>query len=243
MNGLRVTFSEKAIFSERESLQLLLELDEEKNNGATVFSLGGKAYIRLFPAGERPKLLCNVGSVSFDAFKLPLEVTEDVVLINTTTVSTKYPVFEIEDFEWLGKHWGGRTIQVRDRRLVVTEKATGVLRVRYKTYYDRLVATYQEEGIQLVIVQKELKATYISINWKETKKDVVITVKDACTRAVVEGAKVYVDGKFVGLTDSKGQVKLGKIKAGKHSIRVVKEGYQPTDQDNIKNDYFVISND
>jgi len=236
VNSLKVTFTQNV-----ESGNLLLELDEEKNNGLTRFPPGQNAYLRLFPAGANPQILCNMGSVEFSAKNLPLEVEEDILVVNSDSAATKYPVSEIVSVEWLGKHWGNGTVRVDGSRITFTKKVTGVLRVSYRTYYDELVASCDREGTQLIVAQKETGAAYINVSWVEKKKEVVLVVKDACTRAFIEGAKVYVDGKFVGLTDSSGRINLGKVPVGKHSLRVVKEGYQPTDEDNIKNDYFIVS--
>ena len=149
MESLNVTFVGK---QGQGSSFLQLELDDTKNEGATVFTPGGEAYLRLFPSGENPQLVCNIGSVSVQATGLEIEVVEDVVLVDTATVSTKYPVFKLLDYSWLGRYWGNGVVRVEDERKEITlaGKTTGVLRVRYTTKYDRLVAKYGKDCTQLV---------------------------------------------------------------------------------------------
>lgn len=84
-----------------------------------------------------------------------------------------------------------------------------------------------------------------SVTFRESCVDesvgkVIIQVVDACTRVIVPNAVVYIDGELVGVTNEAGKLELESLAPGKHSIRVVCDGYVPTDEDTIENDYFEI---
>ena len=46
--------------------------------------------------------------------------------------------------------------------------------------------------------------------------------------ANISGAKVYLDGKYVGITDG-GVITITDVPAGTHTIRAEKEGYNPAE--------------
>lgn len=60
------------------------------------------------------------------------------------------------------------------------------------------------------------------------------------TDAIVVGAAVYVDGVYLGITDSAGRITTGSLEVGTtHTLRVTASGYIDSDIDDIANDSFV----
>jgi hypothetical protein len=54
---------------------------------------------------------------------------------------------------------------------------------------------------------------------------VTIYAYDATSRKAIAGASVYLDGKLVGTTDSRGSVVLKGIYPGAHALKIHKDGY------------------
>jgi len=46
--------------------------------------------------------------------------------------------------------------------------------------------------------------------------------------SIVEGAKIFVDGEYVGMTDASGTLVV-QMTAGEHTVRAEKEGYNPAE--------------
>ena len=72
------------------------------------------------------------------------------------------------------------------------------------------------------------------------ERSVVINIKNYCTDAVVEGAKVYVDGALRGTAGADGLVSVGSLAAGSHQLRVTAAGYIDSDQDDLVNEQFTV---
>jgi len=64
---------------------------------------------------------------------------------------------------------------------------------------------------------------------------------DYCSDGTVEGVAVTLNGNYMGLTDSNGIISLGNLTPGvTYRLKLVKEGYQDSDLDNLNNDSFTI---
>jgi len=71
-------------------------------------------------------------------------------------------------------------------------------------------------------------------------KDIVITVREYTTEALLDGAAVTVDGTYKGTTDSNGVINVGLLQPGTHTIKITKSGYVDSDSDDLENDSFVV---
>jgi hypothetical protein len=71
-------------------------------------------------------------------------------------------------------------------------------------------------------------------------KDMLVTViiKDFVTEAVIPGAVPAVDGAVKAPVDENGELDLGLMAGGIHTISVVKDGYKATEDDGLDNDSF-----
>jgi len=219
----------------------ILELDEEKNAGQSSFQPGDNCFIRLFPSGLNPTLRTNIGTAKIDGTNIPLEIEEYLVFARSDRESFRYPCSEILELEWIGRDCG--QIKFSEEEVFLSEKKSGVLKIRYRTFFDRISFSSQTEGKVLLEANKDTKYGYIVLDYVLQKKTVYLTVKDACSRSVIPGAQVFVDGQFVGISGPDGRICLGELYTGKHTLKIVKSGYQPTDEDNIANDEFIVSND
>jgi hypothetical protein len=98
----------------------------------------------------------------------------------------------------------------------------------------------------LITAQKDQRSGSTTVEFAEASaqmREVTLTVKDACTKMIVEGVSVFVDGDFRGVTNALGQLSLGQSRTGNHSLRLTKAGYQDSDKDSIKNDEFTVTAD
>ena len=247
---VRIRFDETCVAARG---RLLLELDEEANSGRSHFEPGvDDAYVRLFPSGLYPELRTNVGVAQIVAVGLPLEIEDYFTVANTDTLSLSRPVNLQAPIQW---QWVGRVFtesgktpqpQISEWEIRFAEPVSGVLWLKYQSLFDRIKVNCNEETDVLLEAFKTLEGyeeplyAYIVISWEHVERTVYLTVKCACTRAPLQGVAVYVDGEYRGLTDVSGRITLGDLRVGSHSLRLVKEGYQASDVDLIKNDELVV---
>ena len=91
----------------------------------------------------------------------------------------------------------------------------------------------------------QLQSSSTTITFREScdesqgVQNVIIHVVDACTRFGVADASVYIDDVYVGKTNQAGKLEV-QLESGYHTIKVVADGYIPTDEDAIHNDYFTL---
>jgi hypothetical protein len=70
--------------------------------------------------------------------------------------------------------------------------------------------------------------------------DVVVVVREYTTDALVEGAAVYINGAYRGLTDVNGRINIGSRSIGRYTIKITKSGYVDSDLDDLENDSFIV---
>jgi len=72
--------------------------------------------------------------------------------------------------------------------------------------------------------------------------DVTLTISDACESGIkVPGAQVEVDGELIdGVTDAGGQIHVGLLAKGIHTIKVTAPGYVDSDADYLSNDVIIV---
>lgn len=141
---------------------------------------------------------------------------------------------------------GSGTPNIYGSKLIMPQKTTGILKISYKTSYDLIDVTCPEYTYVLVsAVTKELTGDMLAdftdgLLTDIYDKDVVMTIRDACTKETLQDAHVYINGKYTGKSDSEGIIRLGSMKNATYSLKITKDGYQNTDEDNISNDYFTV---
>ncbi len=73
------------------------------------------------------------------------------------------------------------------------------------------------------------------------EREISIRVVDISTEAPIEGAHVFVDNISRGYTNEEGKTELFTIEVGTYPLRIEKDGYLPSDEDQISNDEITVS--
>jgi hypothetical protein len=74
-------------------------------------------------------------------------------------------------------------------------------------------------------------------------KDIAILVKDFATDVVIPNAHIVIDGNWGGMTDENGLLTLKSVTVGDHKIVITATGYLNSDEDELANDTFTITNE
>jgi len=72
-------------------------------------------------------------------------------------------------------------------------------------------------------------------------RTITINITDYVSADDVEGASVYLDGTLQGTTDSDGEIDLEDVAIGTHTLKITKTGYVDSDEDELLNDYLVVT--
>ncbi|MEA3479751.1 MAG: hypothetical protein U9R60_16330 [Bacteroidota bacterium] len=72
-------------------------------------------------------------------------------------------------------------------------------------------------------------------------EQVTLKIINACNDDPVAGAQVFVDGALVeGISDVDGNINVGFLADGTHSIKITASGYTPSDEDQLANDQIEV---
>jgi len=89
---------------------------------------------------------------------------------------------------------------------------------------------------------KELSTIPISGTEEEAGPvDITVIVKDYVSDVLIAEASVWVDGVYKGKTDVNGELNVGNLEAGDHTIKMSKAGYLTSDEDDLDNDDFTVT--
>jgi len=72
-------------------------------------------------------------------------------------------------------------------------------------------------------------------------RTITINITDYVSEGDVEGASVYLDGSLQGTTDEDGEITLEDVAIGTHTLKITKTGYVDSDEDELLNDYLVVT--
>ena len=72
-------------------------------------------------------------------------------------------------------------------------------------------------------------------------RSITISIEDYVSEDDLEGASVYIDGVLKGTTDASGELNIADISVGTHNVKITKIGYVDSDDDELLNDYLVIT--
>lgn len=219
-------------------------LDASENGGKTIFSPSECATLKLYPGGSSPELFATCGSVKNSLTNLTETYTEYIAFRDSDTANSKFHITKLLSAVWEGT--GSGVAKIYGSKLILPSATTGVLKIRYETSYDLINVRCEQPTYVLVTAKsEELSGDYL-VDFTEDfitetyQKDVILTVRDACSREVLDNASVYINGIFSGKSDSEGLVKLGSMKSGTYNLKITKDGYLDTDLDTIKNDSFTV---
>jgi len=240
MNDKKIIFTK---FPEtQENFRFILEPAE--NAGKTIFAPGERARLKLYPGGRKPELSVTNGTAKTYLTGLTRIYTEFIAYKDSDSASVSFYIDKLISTRWEGQ--GAGKPSVSGSRLILPEPVTGVLRVEYQTSFDLIDVVCKEPTYVLVTASDSSFDGDFLIDFTEGyqtgiyEKDVVLTIRDACTRETLPDAAVYINEKYSGKSDSIGVVRLGSMKPGTYALKIVKEGYKATDQDNIRNDFFTV---
>jgi hypothetical protein len=176
---------------------------------------------------------------------------------------------EMVNWQWQGNApnvnilFADKTITLNPRAANANPIFTGILNVAYYTTYDSIALQSQMKGAAIceayvetitpnLTPSKNNQAGTITTNiygsllvkfggnTYSAKRPVTITVKDACSQALVARASVEVDGYLVGTTAANGTVDCGSLAIGEHTLKITALGYTDSDKDTILNDSFTV---
>lgn len=219
-------------------------LEAAENSGRTVFAPGERARLKLYPGGRSPELRPTSGTAKLFMSGITEEVTEFIAFRDSAEAKTDYYIDTLVSAVWEGT--GSGRPKIYGSRLILPKNTTGVMKITYKTSCDIVDVTGTRAAYILVTaVSDELEGDFLldftdGYTTEVYSRDVVMTVRDACTKETLADAVVYVNGRYAGKSDSAGVLRLGSLKKGTYSLKITKDGYQSTDKDNIRNDWFVV---
>lgn len=126
---------------------LSMEMDSEYNNGKTCFGLGKRAYYRIYSSGPYNRG-ATLGNSSIDNANIGETITEYISLTNFTGSATK-PIWDVEQYEWVGKSLGKLKIMKGSNKVFTLEDSDkdgfGVIKITYNTRFNRYYHTCNEE--------------------------------------------------------------------------------------------------
>jgi hypothetical protein len=267
-----IVFGETCVTPGSEGFQL--ELDSTKNGDLSQFAANTDVYIKVYPGNFLPEYGQTSGNLRIDATGLYEDLTdEEIIFTKADTGSLQKWCASLTSYKWIGNvlhtpDGNPPSMTIVRNTITLSAKVTGILRVTYRAVYDRIVLNaaiktiveaYKEDPSTIDPDLTEEMYGYIVIDYIDdttTERDVYVTIKDACTRTNLVGAKVYISpGRpatasgiidegasiYKGVTDANGRIHLGKLKKGwTYAIKSVMDGYLDTDVDTIQNDFFTV---
>lgn len=271
--SVQITFDEVEVVPGTDSVidsSIRMEINQNDNRGkSSGFYSNESVKIRVFSDSSDPiTYVSTYGHVFTEASSLPYIVTDYLVFNNETEKSLSYPLRgSSANYSWQGS--GGGYVKIQNSKAIVSSPITGVLKIEYRTYYDRLILSVgniseetkvfvratQGNSVQGVNVDfLSLPSNYIpsssyndpsaeinnNLTNSVTLKPYTIYVRDFSTGAFVVGAEVYVNDIYKGFTDSNGRLFLGNLTPGTYSLKIRKAGYLDSETDDLNNDYFTV---
>lgn len=223
------------------------ELNSELNDDMTTFFKGSNVFINCYNSGESEEVFSTNGNVMLYSEGTQKQIQEVLLFTNNNIVDVSYPILNVINYYWYGDSLGG--IQFLDNQLKSTQTGYGVLIINYITVFNiyKFVAPSYvpiEDVPVLVYGYNNLNdEAFIPINLsidELSDKDILIEAKDYDLDIVIPDADVYINGELKGKTNQDGIINLGKMRKGRYSLVIKKDGYKDTDLDALNNDYFVV---
>ena len=104
-----------------------------------------------------------------------------------------------------------------------------------------------ENGVKLYEALDDLNAA--GVVWGGRGQDlsslgtttITVNVTDYITGTDIESVSVYIDDVYKGRTDANGDLEIVGIELGGHSIKMKATGYTDSDEDELLNDYILVT--
>jgi len=234
---------------------LLLELnetEEDKNNFILKFKIlgypqGFSQIKRIFTSVYTSPSLGGSGTDSM----------EEVVTFTNGSGSVSKPISRGFNYRWLtpGKCGILYTAGNTDLKLNYTSDSYPIVMVKisylseFKTGIANIPESFsgipfsvylQKKNGEILSVSKTVSLNDITTN---KTKDVTLTIKDFATEIVIPYAAISIDDVYRGSTNENGILTIQNLAVGNHTIRIVASGYLDSDEDELANDTFTVSED
>ncbi len=212
MSNTKITFTDRDIGL--NNFRFVLEPAE--NAGKTIFAPNERARLKLYPGSMKPRISTTNGTAKIYLTGLTQTYTEYLVFRDSDEAKATYYIKRLISAVWEGT--GAGSPKIYGNRLVLPSKTSGVMKLRYETSYD-LVDIISSNPTYILVTAKgsglegdflvDFTDGYLTDTYE---KDVVMTVRDACTKYILPDANVYINDRYTGKTDSSGIIRLGSMK-------------------------------
>jgi len=242
--------------TESTGIELSIALDEDKNRevygeNKSSFAPSERAYLKVITNSDIPySLYSSAGTVTRSARNVPYDYSEDVSFVLTNSAELQHvPYGSVSSWEWYGRNAGQPLFS--GKRVTISSPAVAVLHCEYRILGDQAhllvlpgaLIPYSEIEVVVAVQQGDTIAS-CTVNYggsASTPQPVDLEVSDFCTDEVVTGVSVFLDGAYIGTTNSNGKIYLGMLMPGTtHQLLLTKEGYVDSDQDILHNDEFTV---
>lgn len=232
-----------------ESDVVVLELDDEKNEDATTFATGTKAYLRFLSSSDAAYgITASTGTAKTEDTNIHYPIEDDqITFTNSDYGYLNYIPVGSVDYEWVGNDPGYNPI-FEGRKVTLGESAVAILNCNYSVAGDRLSVKSDVVGDVVVVVIQGSNQVDLTVSFREPSVDddgepepepvaYELEVIDYCTGEVLPGVTVYLDEVDMGQTDSSGVIALGGLIPGtSYDLRMAKSGYVNSESDKLNND-------
>lgn len=240
-----------------EGANLSIALDAEKNaevygEKKSTFFPGEKAYLHITRTlSDAYTLHSSAGKIVSTNKNMPYDISEDFSFVfESSKTLSDLPAGSVS-WKWFGKSGGG---PVFDRRQIsLHSSVVGILQCSYKTYRDQAyllvldrdinVEDAEEFPVLAVVKQNDSTASCTVQYGGDSLAPIPIDlhISDFCSDEDLSEVDVYMDGSFIGKSNTSGKIYLGLLVPGTvHTLKMTKTGYRDSDQDILHNDKFTV---
>ena len=255
--SLSVTFNESCDVSAL-SCDVSLEHDDALNGGASAFEVGSQIFYRAYPADNYSCHVSNGGTIFVVCPEKVDTITEKITFNGSNKASLPHPVFGSFSYNWLGNAIKANThekvtpnisAQVGSDKITVDYPVYGSVSVVYDCSYASISFSPINSGEQTILacricenIDEEACASLVEDIEDQYFDDVTLIIIDACNSSLkVAGAQATVDGELAdSISDSNGQIHIGLLAKGTHSVKITAPAYISSDQDSLSNDEFIV---
>ena len=235
-----------------------IERDEVLNDGTSEFAVGDQIFYRVFPSGAYSYFLSNGGGVVVIADKIA-EITEEITFDGSDKANLSYVLDSGFSYKWIGSALQADFPHLKDTPNLLAvvgsnevtvnaiENVYGIASVTYTYAYTSIKFLPINVGKQILLACRTCDETENCVSVTEeivdqVFDDVTLTISDACESGIkVPGAQVEVDGELIdSVTDEAGQIHVGLLAKGIHTIKVTAPGYVDSDADYLSNDVIIV---
>jgi hypothetical protein len=234
-----------------------IEHDDILNQGSSEFQVGNQIFYRVYPFGTHSFYLSLGGTISTVTPKKIEEKVEEVTFNGSDKVNLAYPLGGAFSYKWIGSALQTESphskctpkviAEFDSATLTANESVYGILEVTYEYTYASVCFMPALSGKQIVLVcrecgEEEVCDSTIEEIADQAFDDVTLTISDACESGIkVLGAQVEVNGELIdSVTNEEGQIHIGLLAKGTHTIKVTASGYVDSDADFLSNDVIVV---